>query len=88
MNIDTNGINLEDTVIDRITGLKGKATAFAQFVTGCARVQIQPPIDKDGKVPETVWCDVLTVEVGVESFAQTAPAKTGGPQRGEPRSRV
>jgi hypothetical protein len=91
MNVDTNGIELEDEVRDRITGYKGKATAIAKFVTGCARVMIQPLVDKDGKLPEPQWFDVLTTEVtkagpAAETAKSQAKARTGGPQRGEPRA--
>lgn len=92
MNIDTNGIELEDVISDRITGATGKAVTFAQHVTGCARVGIQQPIGADGKVPDLLWADVITctvLEQGPVSLAAIAsnyPSK-GGPHRGEPRSR-
>lgn len=86
MNIDTNGIEIGDTVRDSITGLEGKAICVMQYTTGCARVGIQAPLDKDGKVPDPYYADVLTVEVVTEgprhATTLTEAASKGGPPPG------
>jgi hypothetical protein len=87
--IETNGIEIEDRVRDRITGLEGTVVSIHAYVTGCARASVQPPA-VDGKVPEALGCDVLTLEVlepDPRHHAPVEPATVGGP-RDDPHSRV
>lgn len=68
MQIDTNGFEIEDRVRDRITGFEGVVTGISQFVTGCARATIQPPMsakirEEGGKMPDAWFIDVLTLEM-------------------------
>lgn len=81
MKIDTNGFELGDTARDTVTGLTGKVIGMTQWLTGCPRAIIQPPLDKDGKVPDTYSIDTLTLEL-VEAGPRHAPAAThkGGPR--------
>lgn len=59
MQIDTYGFELGDVVEDPIVGVRGTITAVHQYMTGCARVSIQPRIEKLGDKPPDTWgCDV------------------------------
>ena len=89
MKVDTNGIEMQDHVRDRVTGVEGIVTGIHQYVTGCARASVQPPF-KDGKLPDAIGCDVLTLEVvspGPRPERPVTAASVGGPQR-DPHSRV
>ncbi len=50
-------INLGDKVIDAVTGLTGIAIGRMEWLQGCWRIMIQPPVDKEGKVPDSYTCD-------------------------------
>ena len=80
MNIDTNGIELGDLVEDEITGVRGRITGVHQFLTGCARVTIQPRIKEDGSVPDTFSADVLTLRVIEKRVRHAVDRSKGGPQ--------
>lgn len=66
---------------DSVTGLIGKCTGIAKHQFGCVRICLQPPIDKDGKVPDNYWVDEGQIE------SEKEPDKTpGGPQNDPSRS--
>jgi hypothetical protein len=82
MNIDTNGFEIEDEARDRLTGIAGKIIGFHQYATGCARASVQPPA-ADGKVPDSVGVDVLTLELVAAGPRRKQPvtvSKKGGPR--------
>lgn len=75
---------LGDKVKCKITGASGIVVAVSQHLYGCDRVGIQPPADKDQKLPESIWGDIDSFEVikkGVVKGHAAMPAelKTGGP---------
>jgi hypothetical protein len=47
---------------DKITGLQGVATSVSFDVYGCQTVLLNPGIDKDGKLRESVWLDEARVD--------------------------
>lgn len=59
-------ILLGQKVKDIVTGLEGIAVMRAEYLHGCARVGIQPPKDKEGKVPEWIDVDEPQIEVIVK----------------------
>ena len=90
MFIDTNGFELGDVVRDTITGFEGTITGIHVWTTGCARVTLQRRVDKDGKVPDGVGSDVLTLEMVKASPRHEINRTIGGPRpepvhRAEPR---
>jgi hypothetical protein len=85
MEIDTNGFAIGDNVRDTMTGLVGKLSAFTQYATGCVRAAVQGPVDKDGKVPDAYWTDVLSIELMVAGPAHDLDATRGGPPPGYSR---
>lgn len=75
-------IKLGQKVRDRVTGLEGIAYGRSTWLFGCDRITIQPPVDKDGKVPDAWSCDEPQVEVIDEAvISEQSPAqrKVGGP---------
>lgn len=76
-------IELGDTARDTITGFKGVVIARTQWINNCDRLMLQPPVDKEGKVPEACSFDEPSLEL-VKAGPAHKPVKTGGP-RPEPR---
>lgn len=50
------------TVKDKVTGFKGRATGYVSYLTGCDQVLVTPKGDGD-KYPESVWIDVNRLTV-------------------------
>jgi len=42
---------------DRVTGFEGVATSRTTYISGCVHVGLQPPVDKDGKIPSVEYFD-------------------------------
>lgn len=42
---------------DKITGFTGVATGYVTYITGCSQFLLAPPMDKDGKLPDSMWFD-------------------------------
>lgn len=51
------------TVRDVVTGFEGMVTSQTRYLAGCDRVEVTPTVDKNGKLREKGWCDVLVLEV-------------------------
>lgn len=65
---------------DRVTNFEGIVTARCQFLNGCVRYILQPPMDKDKKIPEEKWFDegqLVLVDKGVTN--KIKQKLTGGP---------
>ncbi len=72
-------VQLGDTVEDRLTGVKGIATARTEWMEGCSRVTIQPKELKDGLPVDAHVADERDTKI--IKRAKPAPAvKTGGPR--------
>lgn len=56
-------IELGDTVMDIYSGLKGSALAKTEFLNGCIQIDVQPPVDKDNKLPEGVGVDIQQLKL-------------------------
>lgn len=50
-------IELGDKVQDTVSGLVGVIVCETRWLHGCVRVTIQPPLDKEGKVPGSYTVD-------------------------------
>ncbi len=48
-----NGTNVKSN----ISGFKGMITSRSDHLNGCNRYFVNPPVDKDGKLPEGYWFD-------------------------------
>lgn len=63
-----------DTVKDDITGIVGMCIGRAEHVNGCLQYTIQPPVDKEGKIPNPTSVDYQRIQLVGESKAkQTLP---------------
>lgn len=83
-------ISLGDQVKDKVTGFKGIVTATTLFLNGCVRCAVQPPMGKDGKIPDSQYFDEPQLEIlkkakvkaentTLHEDAAEARVKTGGP---------
>jgi hypothetical protein len=75
-----------DKVRDMVSGLVGIVVSRTRFLTGCDRVGIQLPPNKDGEIPkEFIHVDVNAVDlveaqvVVPHKTAEVAPVGTGTP---------
>lgn len=50
-------------VRDLVTGFEGTVTSITQYLYGVRRVGIQPPVDKDGKIPDSCDVDEPQIEI-------------------------
>lgn len=77
---------LGDKVRDTVSGFTGVCVAITDWIHGCKRITIQPPVSKDGKLPELVSFDDGGIEVlkRAKVAVVAKPAPTGGPYP-EPR---
>lgn len=76
---------------DLITGFCGVITARVEFITGCKQYVLQPPVDKDGKIPESIQFDENRMEitgkgpikaiVGIKEGTKKKKEELGGPQK-------
>lgn len=48
---------------DKITGFEGIVTSKHIYLTGCNQYGLQPPIDKEGKVPSKEFFDEGRLEI-------------------------
>jgi hypothetical protein len=71
-------IGLGSEVRDSVTGFQGIVTARAEFIAGCRQYIVQPPVKKDGSIPENNWLDEERLIVVKSKQVQGKP--TGGPQ--------
>lgn len=56
-------INLGSKVRDSITGFTGIATSKHEYLNGCIRISITPPVDKEGKMQDSQVIDIQQVEI-------------------------
>jgi hypothetical protein len=81
-------IELGMSVKDKITGLTGVAVARTEYLTGCARISVQPTEVKDGKTADWVTLDegqldIIKTKKKIvlnEIKAATPRQELGGPQ--------
>ncbi len=78
-------IELGQKVACKVTGFSGIVTARIEYLNGCIRYEVQPPIDKDKKIPESAWIDQaqLTVKgrgIEVTKLGTEGPASNEPPQ--------
>lgn len=56
-------VGLGDEVKDKVTGFKGIAVGITIFLQGCRRISVQPPVGKDGILPDQHWFDEPQLDV-------------------------
>ena len=80
---------LGDEVEDKVSGFKGVAIAFHDYLNGCRRISVQPQVDKDGKLPDSATFDEPQIKVITKekAKAETGQNRTGGPEKYMPLAR-
>ena len=74
-----NNINLGDKVKDSVSGFTGIAIGRTSWLQGCDRITIQPPVGKDGKLPDSASFDEPQLIVLTPKKVKKAKSdKTGG----------
>ncbi len=78
----TTKVELGREVKDKITGYQGIAVCRHEFLTGCARISVQPPKKEDGTLPDECTFDEPMLEVVGNGILPPPPSKKeppGGP---------
>ncbi len=73
-------IKLGQKCQDVVSGFIGVAVARCEWMNGCTRVTLQPPVDKEGKLPEAHTFDEPNLTV-----VENTPRANADPTRGGPR---
>lgn len=79
-------IKLGQKVKDSITGFTGIATAHVKYLTGCDQIGVTPPVDKEGKCPDTAFFDHTRLKAVGKALIKPTNQTVGGPNRDCPRS--
>ncbi len=77
-------INLGDKVKDSVSGFSGIVTCRHEYLNGCARLSVQPPVNKDGTLPDERTFDEPQLTVKKARAVREGSKKTGGPERSMP----
>ncbi len=65
---------------DVVTGFKGIAVAATTFLHGCRRIGLQPKVDKDGEIPDSMQFDEPQLEATKKPpVPKDNERKNGGP---------
>lgn len=75
-------INLGDKVKDPVTGFTGIVVARTEWLYGCTRINVQPAVDKDGKMVEINSFDepqLIVLKEGAIKVEKKEEKETGGP---------
>ncbi|WP_306131091.1 hypothetical protein [Roseovarius sp. MMSF_3350] len=67
---------LGDEVQDVVSGFAGIVTAKNEFLNGCRRACVSPPVDKEGKFVEERWFDIEQLRVIQRGKVARKPANT------------
>lgn len=74
-------VKLGDKVRDNVSGFTGIYVSEHIYLNGCTRCTIQPPVDKNGKLPSTECFDFPNLELVVETVVKRGPVDVGGPEK-------
>jgi hypothetical protein len=56
-------IELGQKVRDKVTGFEGIVVCVSEWLNGCHRVGVKPPLDKDGNDRDEYWVDAKQLEI-------------------------
>jgi hypothetical protein len=73
-------INLGDKCKDNVTGFEGIVTVRSEYISGCTRVGLQPPVGSDGKIPEAQYFDEPMLTLVQSAACAAMPSDRGGPR--------
>jgi len=57
--LDMLGLKVED----KITGFSGAVSSVSFDLYGCVQGLVSPPVDKDGKTPDSGWMDLNRLKI-------------------------
>lgn len=84
-------VNLGDEAKDTVSGFTGVVVAKHIYLQGCVRVSLQPPVDKEGKLPEIQAFDEPLLEVinaeKVQNNIVPKDTPPGGPSKYMPKAK-
>ena len=80
-------INLGDEAKDVVTGFAGVVVSRTEYLNGCTRVCLQPPIGRDGTLPKYEAFDEPQLKVVKAQKVPRGPTNTGGPEKFMPMPR-
>lgn len=83
-----NEIGLGQKVRDTVSGFQGIAVCRHIYLNGCARISVQPPVDKEGKLPELATFDEPQLKVIEETDIKKDESKTGGTAHYSPKEKI
>lgn len=67
-------------VKDRVTGMEGVVATVGFDLYGCVQAIVNPGMDKDGKLRDSLWFDVIRLEVMDRTPVMKVPNFEVGPQ--------
>jgi hypothetical protein len=73
-------VQLGDKARCTITGFEGVVTCRSDYISGCTRITLQPPVGADGKIPDPGHFDEPMLEVVATSAVKCAQSDNGGPR--------
>lgn len=73
-------IKLGDKARDRVTKFEGICIVRSEYISGCARIRLQPAVGKDGNVPEAQHFDEPMCEVVKAAAIPSLPTSNGDPR--------
>lgn len=82
---DKQPAQLGDEVKDSVSGFRGVVVAVTDWLNGCKRITVQPPIKKDGTLPGTETFDAEQINVVHAGRVKATPSLTGGPKQNPAR---
>jgi len=66
--------------VDLVTGFTGTVTSRVEYLNGCIQYAVKPRVDKDGKMPDSMYIDEEQLEILDEKPVKIKSVPTGGPQ--------
>lgn len=78
-------IELGAKVRSLVSGFEGIVNGRSEWLNGCRRYSVQPPVDKDGKLPDSYYFDEAELEVLEAPKLKPANQDRGGPPVRSPR---
>lgn len=74
-----NKFKLGETLRDNVTGFQGVATGRHEYIDRCIQYSLSPPVDHDGKLPESFSFDEQRLEKVEDSKVPEMETNKGGP---------
>ena len=70
---------LGKTVKCRVSNFEGVVTSISFDLYGCIQIAVNPPVDKDGKLPDGRWMDINRVDITDDKRKMAMPAFSSKP---------